>query len=185
MRSSRHRFLLTVSLHQLCTHSKICELSIAIVIQQNIASLDISMYLPCIMQIFQSSEHRITHSRNLVFIQRSSRHLDDILHRSGITIFQNKPQILILEIGTIRLHNIGTLALFQNSYFFFQTIDVIRRWNYLDCNISIILLVASFEYATVVSLAQLLFYFEDVFGVLVEFDNVLTKKFLKAVLNHV
>ena len=79
-------------------------------VKQYIASFNVSVNFLCVVQILKAFEYSLAYASNFCLIEVSLSYLDYVSYTTRVTVFENKPQIIILHVAAIVLDYVRTLA---------------------------------------------------------------------------
>ena len=136
--------------------TEVSELRVPLMVQQNIPSLDVPMYFLSVMQVVEALQDRLANAGDLGLTQRLLCDLDNVCDRARITILEDEPQVIILHVAAIVLHDVGALAPFEDLNLLLQVFQVLTDREDLHGHYVSGLLVQSFEDLPEAALTQLL-----------------------------
>ncbi len=107
-----------VGVHALGGYAKICQFGDSFVIEQNIGSLDIPVYLLAGVQVGQSLDDGLQYARDFVLVQLPLGDIDEIDDAARVAILQHDPQLAVLEVGPVVFDDVLVVAELQDLDFF-------------------------------------------------------------------
>ena len=93
-------------------------------VQQDVSRLDVAMDLPCVMQVLETLESSVANGCYLDLVQLLLCYFDHILNTARIAVLENQPEVRVLNIGSIELDNVGTLALHEDADLFAYALNL-------------------------------------------------------------
>ena len=83
------------------------------------------MYFLGVMQVLEALQDRVANACNLRLTQRLLGDLDYVSHRPRIAILEDEPQVIILHVAAIVLHDVWALASFEDLDLLLQVFQVL------------------------------------------------------------
>ena len=108
--------------------TEVSELRVPLMVQQNIPSLDVPMYFLSVMQVVEALQDRLANAGDLGLTQRLLCDLDNVCDRARITILEDEPQVIILHVAAIVLHDVEGLAPFNSKLNIIINIFTIKNY---------------------------------------------------------
>eukprot|EP00047_Mylnosiga_fluctuans_P024710 m.168529 g.168529 ORF g.168529 m.168529 type:complete len:397 (-) comp9910_c1_seq9:5145-6335(-) len=171
-----HRVALGHRVRELPGDTKVRKLGLALLVEENVASLDIAMDFPLAVEILEALERGLDNRRDFILLECLVPEPNNVGHRASCAVLHDYPEVGALEVAPEVLNNEVVLALLHDADLLHDVLKIRVHQDLLDGDELARGLVQPLVDCTIGSLAELLEDLENLIGIphegiLIELDS--------------
>jgi hypothetical protein len=118
------RLVSCIGVHALSGYTEVREFCYALLVEEDVGCLDVTVYLFVLMQVDEALEHRLEDGGDLALAELLLRDVEQVDDTACVTVLQHDPEVVVLEVGAIVFDDVFVVAEPQDLDFLFNRRDL-------------------------------------------------------------